>query len=41
MELTPQQKAARPLLYLGLASIAMAFAGLTSGYVVALSLIHI
>ncbi|MEY3941387.1 MAG: hypothetical protein RIR07_273 [Bacteroidota bacterium] len=37
MELTPQQKAARPLLYLGLASIAMAFAGLTSGYVVARS----
>lgn len=37
MELTPQQKAARPLLYLGLASIAMSFAGLTSGYVVARS----
>ena len=37
MELTPQQKAARPLLYLGLASIGMAFAGLTSGYVVARS----
>ena len=37
MELTPQQKAARPLLYIGLASIAMSFAGLTSGYVVARS----
>jgi len=37
MELTPQQKASRPLLYLGLASIGMAFAGLTSGYVVARS----
>jgi cytochrome c oxidase subunit 3 len=37
MEYTPQQKATRPLLYLGLASIGMAFAGLTSGYVVARS----
>ena len=34
MERTPQQKASRPLLYIGLASIGMAFAGLTSGYVV-------